>query len=148
MCFLVTCLLWWTYFNRANAAITEALAGASEHVVLSRHLAYGHFGIIGGIVCIAVGFENMVGRPLATMTFTHLNLLYGGAILMLVAMTYMRWAVSRLVRAARLGAVVLLVVCLYVSLLLPGIPRDPAVGGRPGRVGRRREPVAVVRVVA
>ena len=121
VCFLVTCLLWWTYFNRANAAITEALAGAREHVVLSRHLAYGHFGIIGGIVSIAVGFENMVGEPLATMTFTHLNLLYGGAILMLLAMIYMRWAMSRLVRAARVGAVVLLAVCLYVSLLLPGI---------------------------
>ena len=55
------------------------------------------------------------------MTFTHLNLLYGGAILMLVAMTYLRWAMSRMVRAARVGAVVVLAVFLYVSLLLPGI---------------------------
>ena len=40
------------------------------------------------------------------MTFTHINLLYGGAILMLVAMVYLRWAMSRLVRAARVAAVV------------------------------------------
>ena len=121
VCFVVTCLLWWTYFDHANAAITQALAGVREHVVFSRHLAYGHLGIIGGIVSIAVGFENMVGQPLARMTFTHLNLLYGGAILMLVAMTYLRWAMSRMVRAARVGAVVVLAVFLYVSLLLPGI---------------------------
>jgi len=121
VCFVVTCLLWWTYFDHSNAAITHALAGVREHVVFSRHLAYGHLGIIGGIVSIAVGFENMVGQPLARMTFTHLNLLYGGAILMLVAMTYLRWAMSRMVRAARVGAVVVLAVFLYVSLLLPGI---------------------------
>ena len=88
---------------------------------MSRHLAYGHFGIVGGIVTIAVGFENMVGQPDATMTFTHLNLLFGGTILMLVAMVYLRWAMSRLVRAARVGAVLVLLVLLYVSLLVPGI---------------------------
>ena len=121
VCFVVVCLLWWTYFDHANAAITSALSGAREHVVMSRHLAYGHFGIVGGIVTIAVGFENMVSQPGATMTFTHLNLLYGGAILMLVAMVYLRWAMSRVVRAARVIAVVALLVFLYVSLLLPGI---------------------------
>ena len=121
VCFVVVCLLWWTYFDHANAAITAALSGAREHVVLSRHLAYGHFGVVGGIVMIAVGFENMVGQPFATMTFTHLNLLYGGAILMLVSMVYLRWAVARLVRAGRAGAVVALLVLLYFSLLIPGI---------------------------
>ena len=70
---------------------------------------------------IAVGFENMVAQPFATMTFTHLNLLYGGAILMLVSMIYLRWAVARLVRAGRVGAVVALLVLLYFSLLIPGI---------------------------
>jgi low temperature requirement protein LtrA len=121
VCFVVVCLLWWTYFDHASAAITAALSGAREHVVLSRHLAYGHFGVVGGIVMIAVGFENMVGQPFATMTFTHLNLLYGGAILMLVSMVYLRWAVARLVRAGRVGAVVALLALLYFSLLIPGI---------------------------
>jgi low temperature requirement protein LtrA len=121
VCFVVVCLLWWAYFDHANAAITEAISGAREHVVISRHLAYGHFGIIGGIVTIAVGFENMVSQPGATMTFTHLNLLYGGAILMLVSMVYLRWAMARLVRAARVGAVMVLLVLLYVALLIPGI---------------------------
>jgi low temperature requirement protein LtrA len=121
VCFVVVCLLWWTYFDHANAAITQALSGAHEHVVMSRHLAYGHFGIIGGIVTIAVGFENMVSQPSATMTFTHLNLLYGGTILMLVAMVYLRWAMSKVFRAARMLAIVALLGFLYVSLLLPGI---------------------------
>ncbi len=121
MCFVVVCLLWWTYFDRANAAITAALAGFREHVVLSRHLAYGHFGIIAGIVMIAVGFENMVSRPGVTMTATQLNLLYGGTILMLVAMTYLRWAMARLIRAARVAAIVVLLLLLYVSSLIPGI---------------------------
>lgn len=121
VCFAVVCLLWWTYFDHANAAITAALAGVREHVVLSRHLAYGHFGIVGGIVTIAVGFENMVSRPGDTMTFTHLNLLYGGTILMLVSMIYLRWVMARLVRAARVVAVAVLLVLLFVSLLIPGI---------------------------
>ncbi len=88
---------------------------------MSRHLVYGHVGIAGGIVAIAVGFENMVSRPGATMTFTHLNLLYGGTILLLVSMIYLRWAVARLVGAACVGAVAALLVLLYVSLLIPGI---------------------------
>ena len=121
VCFVVVCLLWWTYFDHANAAITVALQGAREHVAMSRHLAYGHFGVVGGIVTIAVGFENMVSQPGVTMTFTHLNLLYGGTILMLVSMIYLRWVTGRLVRAARVGAVVALLVLLYVSLLIPGI---------------------------
>jgi low temperature requirement protein LtrA len=41
VCFVVVCLLWWTYFDHANAAITAALQAVREHVVISRHLAYG-----------------------------------------------------------------------------------------------------------
>ena len=40
---------------------------------------------------------------------------------MLVSMIYLRWALARLVRAARVGAAVALLVLLYVSLLIPGI---------------------------
>jgi low temperature requirement protein LtrA len=121
VCFMVVCTLWWTYFDHSNAAITTALAGSRKHIVVARHVAYGHFGVIGGIVCIAVGFEQMVTRPVATMTFTHLNLLYGGAILLLSSMVYMRYAMSRVWRVARMTAVGVLLVLLYVSLLLPGI---------------------------
>ena len=32
VCFVVVCLLWWTYFDHANAAITQALSGVREHV--------------------------------------------------------------------------------------------------------------------
>jgi low temperature requirement protein LtrA len=121
LCFVVVCLLWWTYFDHANAAITAALAGVREHVVLSRHLAYGHFGIIGGIVIIAVGFESVVSQPGVPMSFTNLSLLFGGTILMLVSMVYLRWAMARQVRAARVGAVVALLVLLVVGLLVPAI---------------------------
>jgi low temperature requirement protein LtrA len=121
VCFVVVCLLWWTYFDHANAAISAALAGVREHVVLSRHLAYGHFGIIGGIVIVAVGFEDVVSQPGATMSFTNLNLLFGGAILMLVSMVYLRWVMARQVRAARVGAVVALMVLLVVGQGVPAI---------------------------
>jgi low temperature requirement protein LtrA len=121
VCFVVVIMLWWAYFDQANAAITNALGGRREHVVVSRHLAYGHFGIVGGIVMIAVGFENMVTQPFVEMTFTHLNLLYGGAILMLVSMVYLRWTMSRVLRVARVAAVAALLAFLYIGLLLPGI---------------------------
>ncbi|HEU5000236.1 MAG TPA: low temperature requirement protein A [Lapillicoccus sp.] len=121
VCFVVVIMLWWAYFDRANAAITSALEQRREHVVVSRHLAYGHFGIVGGIVTIAVGFEQMVTQPLSPMTFTHLNLLYGGAILMLVSMVYLRWTMSRVLRVARTVTVAALLVFLYIGLLLPGI---------------------------
>ncbi|MEP6648341.1 MAG: low temperature requirement protein A [Lapillicoccus sp.] len=120
-CFAVVCTLWWTYFDHSNAAITSALEGAREHVVISRHLAYGHFGVVGGIVCIAVGFENMVTQPGATMTFTHLNLLYGGSILLLISMVYMRWVMSKVLRVARLATVVALLLLMFVALLIPGL---------------------------
>ena len=121
VCFVVVCALWWTYFDRSNAAITSAIAGSKEHVVVSRQLTYGHFGVVGGIVCIAVGFEQMVTQPMVSMTFTHLNLLYGGAILLLVAMVYMRYAMSKVWRVARMAAIAVLLVLLYVSLLVPGL---------------------------
>jgi low temperature requirement protein LtrA len=121
VCFVVVIMLWWTYFDRANAAITSAISSHREHVVVSRHLAYGHFGIVGGIVTIAVGFENMVTEPLMRMTFTHLNLLYGGAILMLVSMVYLRWTMSRVLRVARVLTVAALLMFLYIGLLLPGL---------------------------
>jgi low temperature requirement protein LtrA len=109
------------YFDHSNAAITSALQGSQEHVVLARHLAYGHFGVVGGIVCMAVGFEQMVTQPLVSMTFTHLNLLYGGAILLLVAMVYMRYAMSKVWRVARIAAIPVVLGLLYVALLVPGI---------------------------
>ena len=55
------------------------------------------------------------------MTFTHLNLLYGGAILLLVSMVYMRYAMSKVWRVARIAAIGVLLVLLYVSMLVPGI---------------------------
>jgi len=55
------------------------------------------------------------------MTFTHLNLLYGGAILLLSSLVYMRYAMSRVWRVARMTTVAVLLVLLYVSLLVPGI---------------------------
>jgi low temperature requirement protein LtrA len=121
VCFVVVCTLWWTYFDQSNAAIISALQGSREHVVLARHLAYGHFGVVGGIVCMAVGFEQMVTKPIVSMTFTHLNLLYGGSILMLTSMIYMRFAMSRVWRVVRLITVAVLLGLLYVSLLIPGI---------------------------
>ena len=36
----------WTYFDHSNAAITLAIAGSREHVVMSRQLTYGHFGVV------------------------------------------------------------------------------------------------------
>ena len=57
VCFVVVCTLWWTYFDHATRPSRWRSRAAPEHVVMSRHLAYGHFGVVGGIVCIAVGFE-------------------------------------------------------------------------------------------
>jgi low temperature requirement protein LtrA len=129
VCFVVVCALWWTYFDHSSAAITSALQGSRQHIVLSRHLAYGHFGVVGGIVCIAVGFEQMVTQPAVSMTFTHLNLLYGGSILLLLSMVYMRYAMSRVWRVARLIAVAVLLVLLYVSFLVPGIVATALLAG-------------------
>ena len=111
---------------------------------MSRQLTYGHFGVVGGIVCIAVGFEQMVTRPLVSMTFTHLNLLYGGAILLLVSMVYMRYAMSKVWRVARIAAIGVLLMLLYVSLLAPGDRRHRPAGRRALRAGGRREALAGV----
>jgi hypothetical protein len=40
---------------------------------------------------------------------------------MLVSMIYLRWAMARVVRAARVGAAVALLILFYVSPLIPGI---------------------------
>jgi hypothetical protein len=40
---------------------------------------------------------------------------------MLVSMVYLRWAMSRVLRVAKLATVLALLVFLYISLLIPGI---------------------------
>ncbi len=77
---VVTCLLWWTYFGWLKDAIEVRLE--REPLKTERQLARDafsllHFPVIGGVVGIAVGFEEMVlhpGEPLETAGMVALAL--------------------------------------------------------------------------
>ncbi len=119
--FVLVCGLWWVYFDSTSAAIASALESADVHGRIVRHVVAAHFGVIAAIIMVAVGFQNMLNHPGDELTLTHLNLLYLGAVLFISSLVYMRWAMSRVLRTARVVAVLLILALLPLALMVPGI---------------------------
>ena len=77
---VVTCLLWWTYFGWLKDALDVRLEREPPETMsqLGRDaFSLLHFPVIGGVIGIAVGFEEMVlhpGRPLETAGMVALAL--------------------------------------------------------------------------
>jgi low temperature requirement protein LtrA len=62
----VTCLLWWTYFGWLKDALEVQLErepGATEGILARDAFSIMHFPLVGGVIGIAVGFEEMVLHP-------------------------------------------------------------------------------------
>ena len=63
---VVSCLLWWTYFGWRKDALEVQLereSSATEGLLARDAFSLLHFPVIGGVIGIAVGFEDMVLHP-------------------------------------------------------------------------------------
>ncbi|AUG77407.1 hypothetical protein CFP65_2582 [Kitasatospora sp. MMS16-BH015] len=121
--FVITCELWWLYFNYAADAMRYAVAtSASRRDVIRRVFSYGHFALIAGVIAVAVGFGETVADPGESLAAGPLGLLYGGCVLYLTAFSYTRWMMFRMVSPTRLVA------AGVVIGLVPAMVRLPALG--------------------
>ena len=115
---VVTCLLWWTYFGWLKDALEAQLERepSATEIQLGRDVfTMLHFPVIGGVIGISIGFEQMVlhpGEPLETAGMVALALglvafVGGGAVV---------WArAGRQLLLPRLGVLTALVVALVLA---------------------------------
>ena len=115
---VITCLLWWSYFGWLKDALevqlerepheTEIQLGRDAFTLL-------HFPLIGGVIGIAVGFEEMVlhpGEPLETAGIVALAL----GLVLFVGGGAAAWArAGRQLLLPRLGVLTALVVTLVLA---------------------------------
>lgn len=114
----VTCLLWWTYFGWLKDALEIQLEREPSNTegVLARD-AYSllHFPMIGGVIGIAIGFEEMVLHPdhhletagMVALTLGLVLFIGSGAVAWMRAGKHVLWP--------RLGLLAALVVALVLA---------------------------------
>ena len=119
----VTCLLWWTYFgwlkDDLEARLGEVRASAQSTLARDAYTLL-HLPLIGGIIGIAVGFEEMVAHPNEPLEPEVLAALGVGLGLFLGA-SALAWARAR----RRLLWVRLLVAAVIGVLFVPAANLDP-----------------------
>ncbi|MEZ4502687.1 MAG: low temperature requirement protein A [Dehalococcoidia bacterium] len=78
----VVCLLWWTYFGWLHGALEVALHAAHDDAALARDaFSLIYFPLIGGVIGIAAGFEEMVHHPAERLDPVVLRVLAVGLLL-------------------------------------------------------------------
>ena len=115
---VVTCLLWWTYFGWLKDALEVQLereSSASEGILARDAFSLLHFPLIGGVIGVAVGFEEMVLDPdqhLETAGIVALGL----GLVLFVGGGAAAWArAGKQLLLPRLGVLVLLVIALFLA---------------------------------
>ncbi|SCF41774.1 low temperature requirement protein A [Micromonospora mirobrigensis] len=128
----VIAVLWWLYFDWIAAAVEQRLHGVrgAERIPLARDIyTYLHLPLIVGIILFALGLKRLLSgvldapHPAAEEDLDTLELLvlYGGVILILLALTAIQLrALRRLDRVLLTGAV-LLTALLPVAAALPAL---------------------------
>lgn len=120
--FVLSCGLWWVYFQFAADAMRHSLAIARVQLDVTRLvLSYGHLAFLVAIILVAVGLHGAISAPTAALGWTVAGLLYGGAALYLAGFGFTRWAMFRLVSWTRLGAAVVVLAVLPVAPYLPAL---------------------------
>jgi low temperature requirement protein LtrA len=115
---VVTCLLWWTYFGWLKDALElqlELEPSNTEGELARDAYSLLHFPLIGGVIGIAIGFEEMVLHPdehlktaaLAALTFGLVLFIGSGALSWLRA--------GKRVLLPRLAVLAALVVALVLA---------------------------------
>ncbi len=63
---LLTCMLWWSYFGWVQEFVEEHLRrkeGGEQLTAIQNIFSFGHVPLIGGIISLAVAFENQLSHP-------------------------------------------------------------------------------------
>jgi low temperature requirement protein LtrA len=113
--FVLSCGLWWVYFQFAADAVRHALATAQVQLNVTRLvLSYGHLAFIAAIIAVAVGMHDSIAHPEESLDAAVAGLLVGGTALYLATFGFTRWAMFHLVSWTRLTAA-----AVVVAVVLP-----------------------------
>ena len=118
--FLLSCGLWWTYFQYGASATEHALRVAKVPAVLVRSsFTYGHMLFVLGIILAAAGMSQAVAAPGAQLHGVHALLLGSGVTLYVATFCYTRIMMFGGASYTRVGAALGAAVITAVS---PGLP--------------------------
>jgi low temperature requirement protein LtrA len=91
LAFILTCVLWWTYFHFAAPALEHALRGARIQSTLVRSVfSHGHLAMVVGLILTAAGLAQAVRSPTATPSGVHAYFLGIGVALYVFTFCYTR----------------------------------------------------------
>ena len=118
--FLLSCGLWWTYFQYGASATEHALKVAKVPAVLVRSsFSYGHMLFVLGIMLAAAGMSQAAADPKAHLHGVHALLLGSGVSLYVATFCYTRIMMFGGASYTRVTAALLAVV---ITVLSPGLP--------------------------
>jgi low temperature requirement protein LtrA len=129
---VVSCALWWAYFDTSALIAERALAAADgvRQIALARNgYSFLHLPMVIGIIFLSLGLKKVLGyvsgdddHTLADPLYgLPLFALYGGTALFLASHTVFTWVMARSLKKERLAVVVLLVALIPVVSLLPAL---------------------------
>jgi low temperature requirement protein LtrA len=120
--FVISCGLWWVYFNFAADAVRHALATAQVQIDVTRRvLSYGHLSFIAAIILCSVGLREALVHPGEALEAHAVGLLFGGSALYLATFGYTRWTMFHLVSRTRLTAAAAVLVLIVPALHVPAM---------------------------
>ncbi len=114
----VACLLWWTYFGWLKDALErrfENEPSASLGQFARDTFSLLHFPLIGGVIGIAIGFEEMVRHPDHHLETAGMVALAGGLVLFVGAAVAVWARATRQLLAPRLVILTVLAVALALA---------------------------------
>jgi low temperature requirement protein LtrA len=118
--FLLSCGLWWTYFQYGASATEHALRVAKVPAVLVRSsFSYGHMVFVIGIILAAAGMSQAVADPGAQLHGVHALLLGSGVSLYVATFCYTR---IMMFGGASYTRVVAALAAIVVTACSPGLP--------------------------
>lgn len=120
--FILACSLWWVYFVFAADTMRHRLATTAVQTdVIRQMLSYGHLALIGSILAVAVGLEEVVAHPDHEMSTGAAALLFGGCAMYLATFGYIQFRMSRSRSTTRWAAAVIVLALLPVASMVPAL---------------------------
>lgn len=111
-------LLWWSYFDRVQPALehrAEELAGQERGHLFRDAYTYAHAAIVGGVILIAVGFEDAALHPTDPLPLAFRAILFGGIALFVLGVIGAAYRAYHIVPLERVSLLVGAGVVLGVS---------------------------------
>ncbi|MCF0092905.1 low temperature requirement protein A [Micromonospora sp. MH99] len=120
--FVATVSFWRIYFYHVGPGRRATASASGEGLQLSRWASYSLLLIVGGIICTAVGFGQVIEDPHPPIDWALVAIIFGGPVVFLIGRSYLERTHKSAPRCWMLfvGALVLVVAALP-SVLLPPV---------------------------